>query len=146
MYSTPSRFLRDAAAPIRCPPTPCIPSQTPPFNTSYVKDNWVPPIESGRALFERLTRRSTIHTGCGALDSIFQGGYMVQGQHYEVVGETRSGKTVLCHQLAAAAALSEIHVVYIDTCGAFSARRLYQVGWASIVGISSPRMVRTTTE
>ncbi|KAJ2714611.1 DNA repair protein rhp57 [Coemansia spiralis] len=78
---------------------------------------------------EALAREQWITTGDAQLDGLLGGGIRL-GSIVEVVGESATGKTQLCLQLAIAAQLPESvggangDVVYISTEGAFPAQRL----------------------
>ncbi|KAJ2775278.1 DNA repair protein rhp57 [Coemansia nantahalensis] len=86
------------------------------------------------AVPELLAREQWITTGDAQLDRLLGGGIRL-GSIVEVVGESATGKSQLCLQLAIAAQLPESvggadgDVVYISTEGAFPAQRL-----ASMIG------------
>jgi RAD51-like protein 3 len=69
----------------------------------------------------------TVPTGLPGLDRVLGGGVRV-GELTELVGGASAGKTVLCHRLCAHACLSArgttATALFVDTCGAFSARYL----------------------
>ncbi|GAQ77799.1 DNA repair protein RAD51 [Klebsormidium nitens] len=82
----------------------------------------------GATLFERLTTSTTlVSTGCPSIDDVIGGG-LRPGTITELVGTSASGKTQLCLQAAAAAALElRASVAFIDTSNSFSAHRLAQI-------------------
>lgn len=79
-------------------------------------------------------RREMIYptTGCRELDKILGGG-IETGSITEVFGESRTGKTQLCHTLAVTSQLpisrggGEGKCIYIDTEGGFRPERLVEV-------------------
>ena len=64
-----------------------------------------------------------IETGVAGLDEVLKGGYL-GGEVTELVGESSTGKTQLCHAAAAAAAVSGGGVLYVDTSNSFAPKRL----------------------
>ena len=65
-----------------------------------------------------------ITTGVPELDDLLGGGGVPCGQLVEVVGQTSSGKTQICHRVAANAALRGLGVWFIDAKNSFCPRRL----------------------
>ncbi|KAG6549630.1 hypothetical protein Mapa_008608 [Marchantia paleacea] len=62
--------------------------------------------------------------GCESIDNLLRGG-MQEGTITELVGASSTGKTQMCMQAAAYASYKlRCSVIYIDTCGAFSAQRI----------------------
>ncbi|XP_067669054.1 DNA repair protein RAD51 homolog 4-like isoform X2 [Haliotis asinina] len=64
-------------------------------------------------------------TGVESLDMILDGG-LYTGEVTEVAGEIAAGKTQLCLSSAACVSCQQ-RVVYVDTCGAFSAERVIEM-------------------
>lgn len=65
-----------------------------------------------------------ISTGVPELDDLLGGGGVPCGQLVEVVGQSSSGKTQICHRLAASASLHGLGVWFIDAKNSFCPRRL----------------------
>ena len=82
----------------------------------------IPGIEEYQNLLER---EHHISTGSLKLNELVGG--LEGGQVYEVIGNTGSGKTQLCLTATAECLLGGGTVVYIDTRGDFSLRRLEQI-------------------
>tara|TARA_B110000208_G_scaffold47559_1_gene62993 strand:+ start:188 stop:1141 length:954 start_codon:yes stop_codon:yes gene_type:complete len=82
---------------------------------------------SGLELLLRQKQSATlISTGDAALDAALKGGFLC-GEVTELVGESSTGKTQLCHAAAASAAMVGARVVWIDATNGFSAKRLRQL-------------------
>lgn len=77
---------------------------------SSVKDSWV-------------SKQVYFPTGITSLDSFLSGG-IVSGEITQISGDEGSGKTQLCHSLAASVANSGGRVVYLDTESTLSAERI----------------------
>ncbi|KAI5054772.1 hypothetical protein GOP47_0029917 [Adiantum capillus-veneris] len=69
---------------------------------------------------------SFLPSGCKSFDDILSGGFR-DGTVTELFGSSSAGKTQICIQTAAYAALHGSVVVYIDTCNSFSPSRLCDV-------------------
>ena len=86
---------------------------------------------SGLELLLRQKQSATlISTGDAALDAALKGGFLC-GEVTELVGESSTGKTQLCHAAAASAAMVGARVVWIDATNGFSAKRLRQLASTS---------------
>jgi len=79
----------------------------------------------------RRVSAAAVSLGCAAVDAMLGGG-LCAGELTEVFGASASGKTQMCHQLAAVAAARAGggRVVYIDTTASFSAGRLAEIAAA----------------
>ncbi|BDA46231.1 DNA repair protein RAD51 homolog 4 [Coccomyxa sp. Obi] len=89
----------------------------------YVRCSVAPAVCSGAALLATLRSTRLLPSGCESLDKGLLKGGLREGHHTEVAGESGSGKTQLCIQMAAQTALRGERVIYIDTDGSFSGRR-----------------------
>eukprot|EP00898_Chlorokybus_atmophyticus_P005184 jgi/Chlat1/5667/Chrsp37S05492 len=81
----------------------------------------------GLQLLATLQATKVYSTGCSSIDNLLQGGLWA-GTVTELAGVSSAGKTQIC--LAAVAKVArqkECTVAYVDTCGAFSARRIAQL-------------------
>jgi DNA repair protein RadA len=82
--------------------------------------------------FQAESQRLKCTTGSRALDNILGGGVKTR-ETTEFAGKNGTGKTQLCHGLSAKAQLKPSEggfggeVLYFDTEGSFSAKRLYQI-------------------
>jgi RAD51-like protein 3 len=89
-----------------------------------------PPMQNGLSLYLSLLDEKTapriLPTGVSSLDSLLGGG-LREGFVTELLGETTSGKTQICHQLAATTSLRGEHVVYFDTTNSFSPERFLSI-------------------
>ncbi|MHA1380235.1 MAG: hypothetical protein ACTSRG_17815 [Candidatus Helarchaeota archaeon] len=88
---------------------------------------------SGEELLKQFDKREILSTKCPAFDNILDGGFETQ-KVYEVYGKQGSGKSSLMLQLACIAqlpqdkgGLSSPAIIYIDTEGAFSIKRIKQM-------------------
>lgn len=70
-----------------------------------------------------------VSTGCDGVDGLLGGGART-AELTELVGLSGTGKTQLCHQLAAIAGHGQGRVVYIDTNSSFSVDRLAEIAAA----------------
>ena len=94
----------------------------------------LPQIVDGNAFENQLIVLKFLPTGCEGIDDILAGGTsengeslgggLRQGQVTEITGECGSGKTQLCLSAAASAATLGHRVVFVDTNGVFSAKRI----------------------
>ncbi|KAK8766331.1 DNA repair protein RAD51 homolog 4-like [Amblyomma americanum] len=93
---------------------------------------YCPKLRTGNELYEQLLESTAIFsTGSTNVDDAIGGG-IYTGRITEIVGASNSGKTQLCHSLAANVALaSHFGVLYVDTLCCFSADRLRQIIAAS---------------
>lgn len=93
---------------------------------------YAPKLRTGNELYEQLLESTAIFsTGSTNVDNAVGGG-IYTGRITEIVGASNSGKTQLCHSLAANAAMtSHFGVLYVDTLCCFSPERLRQIIAAS---------------
>ncbi|GAB6030129.1 DNA repair protein rad51d [Chamberlinius hualienensis] len=86
------------------------------------------PLRDGSKVYDEiLSSLGAFSSGIEGLDSILDGGIMC-GEIIEIFGSSAVGKTQFCFQLAAHVTLtSNNSVLFIDTCGSFSARRIKQI-------------------
>lgn len=93
---------------------------------------YAPKLRTGNELYEHLLQSTAIFsTGSANVDNAFGGG-IYTGRVTEIVGASNSGKTQLCHCLAANVAMaSHFGVLYVDTLCCFSPERLRQIISAS---------------
>ncbi|XP_035790985.1 DNA repair protein RAD51 homolog 4-like [Anopheles albimanus] len=102
----------------------------PPITIAAVKEHLVvhgyATLKTAAQLSNRA--RPPIPTGLTALDTLLKGGLRT-GHIYELCGESCSGKTQLCHTLAANVAFTNSNrpVYFIDTKCAFSAIKIQQI-------------------
>lgn len=89
---------------------------------------YAPKLRTGVELYERLLETTAIFsTGSANVDNAVGGG-VYTGRITEIVGAGNSGKTQLCHSLAANVAIaSHFGVLYVDTLSCFSPERLRQI-------------------
>lgn len=80
----------------------------------------------GLALFNKLRASVLLPTGVETLDALLGGG-LREGQVTEFFGASPSGKTQVCHCVAACAAWLDFQVVYLTSNGSFSAERLVKL-------------------
>ena len=80
----------------------------------------------GLALFNKLQASVLLPTGVETLDALLGGG-LREGQVTEFFGASPSGKTQVCHCVAACAAWLDFQVVYLTSNGSFSAERLVRL-------------------
>ena len=83
-------------------------------------------ITDGLALFSRLQSSVLLPSGIETLDALLGGG-LREGQVTELFGPSPSGKTQVCHCIAACAAWLDYQVVYITSNGSFSSDRLVKL-------------------
>jgi len=69
---------------------------------------------------------STVQTGCGSIDSLLGGGLLPERIN-QIYGASGTGKTNLCLQALVTSHKAGKDVVYVDTEGGFSERRLEQI-------------------
>ncbi|KPV61471.1 MAG: DNA repair and recombination protein RadB [Candidatus Bathyarchaeota archaeon BA1] len=69
-----------------------------------------------------------VPTGCGSLDRLLEGGLPIDGVCL-VYGEAETGKTSLAIQCAINSARMDYKVIFIDSDGTFSTRRLSQIAY-----------------
>ncbi|XP_050097400.1 DNA repair protein RAD51 homolog 4-like [Anopheles aquasalis] len=93
---------------------------------SQLAQQLTPLIQSAASLANR--ERRPIVTGITELDKLLKGG-LRPGHIYELCGDSCTGKTQLCHTLAANVAFTSSNrpVYYIDTKCAFSAIKIQQI-------------------
>lgn len=106
---------------------------------------YAPKLCTGVELYERLLESTAIFsTGSANVDNAVGGG-VYTGRVTEIVGAGNSGKTQLCHSLAANVAIaSHFGALYVDTLSCFSPERLRQIVTSlSVTGSGSD--VRTET-
>ncbi|XP_077530281.1 DNA repair protein RAD51 homolog 4-like [Haemaphysalis longicornis] len=89
---------------------------------------YAPRLRTGLELYEQLLESTAIFsTGSANVDNTIGGG-LYTGHVTEIVGAGNSGKTQLCHSLAANLAVaSHFGALYIDTLCCFSAERVRQI-------------------
>jgi RAD51-like protein 3 len=79
---------------------------------------------TGLELLRRASASTVcVETGVAGLDDALKGGYL-GGEVTELVGQSSTGKTQLCHAAAAAASVSGGGVLYVDTSNSFAPKRL----------------------
>lgn len=83
---------------------------------------------TGEALYNsELTSTAILPTSCEGFDQVLDGG-LYTGEVTEIAGEIASGKTQICLSVAASViSQAKQNVLYIDTCGGFSAERLEEI-------------------
>eukprot|EP00798_Chlamydomonas_sp_ICE-L_P008020 gene8020-1250_t len=80
----------------------------------HIRACWAPREQSGLELLDEVKHKQRIlPTGCDSLD-ILLGGGLREGHYTEVVGESSTGKSQLCMQVAVTAALRDEDVIYLD--------------------------------
>ena len=84
-------------------------------------------------------RRRIIPTGCGALDELLEGGLLADGVSL-VYGEAETGKTSLAIQCTVNCARMDYKVIFIDSDGTFTPKRLSQIAYYDSEAIS-PRII-----
>lgn len=93
-----------------------------------------PPMQDGLTCLNLLSDERTapriLPTGVSSLDSLLGGG-LREGLITELVGESTSGKTQICHHLTAITALRGEHVIYFDTTNSFSPERCLAIARAN---------------
>ncbi|KAH7939772.1 DNA repair protein RAD51 homolog 4 [Rhipicephalus sanguineus] len=89
---------------------------------------YAPKFRTGVELYERLLESTAMFsTGSANVDNAVGGG-VYTGRITEIVGAGNSGKTQLCHSLAANVAIaSHFGVLYVDALSCFSPERLRQI-------------------
>lgn len=89
---------------------------------------YAPKLRTGAELYERLLESTAIFsTGSANVDNAVGGG-VYTGRITEIVGAGNSGKTQLCHGLAANVAVSShFGALYVDALSCFSPERLRQI-------------------
>ncbi|KAH6924937.1 hypothetical protein HPB50_026658 [Hyalomma asiaticum] len=89
---------------------------------------YAPKLRTGAELYERLLESTAIFsTGSANVDNAVGGG-VYTGRITEIVGAGNSGKTQLCHGLAANLAVSShFGALYVDALSCFSPERLRQI-------------------
>jgi len=83
-------------------------------------------LADGLTLFQKLQKSILLPTGLPGLDRLLAGG-LREGQITEFFGASPSGKTQVCHCVAACGAWLEFGVVYLTSNASFSAERLIQL-------------------
>ncbi|XP_064613255.1 DNA repair protein RAD51 homolog 4-like [Liolophura sinensis] len=85
------------------------------------------PVTGADVYTHLLSSVSILSTGSQVLDQLLDGG-IYTGELTEVVGDISAGKTQLCFTVAAVVAMeTNKSVLFIDTCGSFTAERLEEV-------------------
>ena len=104
------------------------------------------PQGGGHGVRTRSRASALLSTGIGTLDWMLGGG-LATGEVTELVGMPGTGKTQLCLQACAAqAASAETSVLYVDSNGQFSAKRLYALLVASAQGDLSRAQCKSRLE
>ena len=80
----------------------------------------------GLEVFQTLQESVLLPTGVDSLDRLLGGG-LREGQVTEFFGSSPSGKTQICHCIAACAAWLDFRVVYLTSNGSFSSERLVKL-------------------
>lgn len=92
----------------------------------FIAQSFSPPMHNGLSLYQSLLCEQTapriLPTGISSMDSLLGGG-LREGFITELMGETSSGKTQICHHVAAITSIRGEHVVYFDTTNSFSPER-----------------------
>ncbi|XP_050024885.1 DNA repair protein RAD51 homolog 4-like [Dermacentor andersoni] len=96
---------------------------------------YAPKLRTGVELYEQLLETTAIFTtGSGNVDEAIGGG-VYTGRITEIVGAGNSGKTQLCHSLAANLVVaSHFGALYVDALSCFSPERLRQIVSCRVAG------------
>lgn len=85
------------------------------------------PVSGANLYQEVISSVAILQTGCSSLDQLLDGGFYTC-ELVEVAGSAKAGKTQICHTVAVNVAVQSNNVViYVDTTGGFSARRLKEI-------------------
>ncbi|KAL1437521.1 hypothetical protein MTO96_048903 [Rhipicephalus appendiculatus] len=97
---------------------------------------YAPKLRTGVELYERLLESTAIFsTGSANVDNAVGGG-VYTGRITEIVGAGNSGKTQLCHSLAANVAIaSHFGALYVDTLSCFSPEKVRHVAACDLLEV-----------